>query len=214
MKTGIYAFSFLLAITSLPLLATPQQSLGDLARQLRQEQRKSGLKATKVYTNDNLLPRSPDEGRTATSGIPSPPANTSSDKAQAELDSSQADKQTSKASETGQAAGKSETPEDKINTKEYWRAKFKSARAQLADAKERQQLSEDELNLLQIQDASTLDPTLKAELAEKIKAKEDEVSQGRTATEEAQKFLEDLQTKFKHSGAPDEWSETEIETSE
>jgi ribonuclease HII len=84
----------------------------------------------------------------------------------------------------------------------------------LADAKERQQLAENELNLLQIQDARELDPATKAELAEKIKAKENEVPQTRAATEEAQKNLENLQNEFKASGAPDEWSETEIETSE
>ena len=214
MKTGIYAFSFLVAITSLPLLAAPQQSLGDLARQLRQQQLKAGLKSTKVYTNDNLPARSPDEGPAATSAMSSAPANTSSENAPAERDSGQAPKQTSKMSETGQAAGKSETPEDKQETKEYWQSKFKSARAQLADAKERQQLAEDELDLLQIQDARELELTRKAELSEQIKAKEDEVSEGRAATEEAQKILEDLQNEFKDSGAPDEWSETEIETPE
>ena len=83
----------------------------------------------------------------------------------------------------------------------------------MADAKERQQPAEDELNPLQIPDARELDPNAKAELAEKIKAKEDEVSQRRAATEEAQKNLEDLQNEFKASGAPDEWSETETETS-
>jgi DNA polymerase III delta prime subunit len=141
-------------------------------------------------------------------------ANTSSDKAQAESDSSQTAKETSKASETGQAAGGSETPEDKKKTKEYWQGKFKSARAELADAKERQQLAEDELNLLQIQDAREVDSTMKAELAEKIKTKEDEVSDWRAATEEAQRILEDLQNKFNDSGAPDEWGVAEIETSE
>ncbi len=116
--------------------------------------------------------------------------------------------QTGTASEVGQTPGEAETPEGKAKTKEYWQGKFKSARAQLADAKERQQLAEDELNLLQIQDARELSITVKAELAEKIKAKEDEVSQARSATERAQKNLDDLENKFKESGAPEEWIET------
>jgi len=210
----ICAFSFVVAITSLPLLAAPQQSLGDLARQLRQQQLKAGLKTTTVYTNENLPARPPDETRAAASGMSSTPAISSSDKAQAERDSSHAARQTSKAPETGQAANEPQKPENKKGTKEYWQSRFKSARARLADAEERQQLAEDELNLLQIQDVREPNPNVKAELADKIKAKEDEVSGRRAATEEAQKTLEDLQNEFKASGAPDEWSETETQTSE
>ncbi|MGD0009658.1 MAG: hypothetical protein ABSE93_14080 [Terriglobia bacterium] len=210
----ICAFSFVVAITSLPLLAAPQQSLGDLARQLRQQQPKAGQKTTTVYTNDNLPARPPDETRAAASGMSSTPAISSSDKAQAEPDSSRAATETSKAPERGQAANEPEKPENKKGTKEYWQSRFKSARARLADAEERQQLAEDELNLLQIQDAREIDPTAKAELADKIKAKENEVSGSRAATEEAQKTLEDLQDEFKASGAPDEWSETETETTQ
>jgi hypothetical protein len=120
--------------------------------------------------------------------------------------------QTSEAPEGSQAANQSEKPEDKRQTKEYWQARFRSARAHLAEAKEHQQLAEDELNLLQIQDAQQLDPNVKTELAAKIKAKEDEVSERQAATEKAQKTLENLQKEFQASGAPDEWSETETET--
>ena len=210
----ICVFSFVVAITSLPLFAAPQQSLGDLARQLRQQQLKTGLKTTTVYTNDNLPPRPPGETRAAASGMSSAPAISSSDKAQAEPDSSHAATETSKTPETGQAANEPEKPEKEKGTKEYWQSRFKSARARLADAEERQQLAEDELNLLQIQDAREPNPNVKPELADKIKAKQDEVSGSRAATEEAQKTLEDLQNEFKASGAPDEWSETETETHE
>jgi hypothetical protein len=203
------AFSFVIALTSLPLFGAPQQSLGDLARQLRQQQLKAGRKLAKVYTNDNLPARNPDEGRAAASSASSTPAATPSDQAQAERESREAAQQTRPAPETGQAASTSEKPENENKTREYWQARFKSARAQLADARERQQLAEDELNLLQIQQVRELDPHAKNELGEKIGAKEDEVSQRRAATEEAQKALQDLQKEFQASGAPDEWSETE-----
>jgi len=101
-----------------------------------------------------------------------------------------------------------EQPKYKQGTKEYWQARFKSARARLADAHERQQLAEDESNLLQIQDARELNPNLKAELDAKIKAKMDEVSQNRAATEEARRALDDLLKEFQASGASEEWSET------
>jgi hypothetical protein len=210
MITRTCAFSFVIAVSSLPLLAAPQQSLGDLARQLREQQLKAGLKTTKVYTNDNLPAPKPGEGRAA-SAAPSapPPAGPASEQAQAERNARQAVKQANQASETGQAASKPEEPEEKNETKEYWQARFKSARAQLADAQERQQLAEDELNLLQIQETRELNPDVKSELSGKIKAKQDEVSQKRPVTEKAQKALEDLQQEFKASGAPDEWSETE-----
>jgi chromosome segregation ATPase len=122
--------------------------------------------------------------------------------------------QTSEARERGQAANEPEKPENKKGTKQYWQSRFKSARARLADAEERQQLAEDELNLLQIQDVRELNSNVKAEIAAKIKAKEDEVSGTRAATEEARKTLENLENEFKASGAPDEWSETETQTPE
>jgi chromosome segregation ATPase len=103
--------------------------------------------------------------------------------------------------------GQAEEPKFKKGTKEYWQARFQSARARLADARERQQLAEDELNLLQIQDARELNSNLKADLDAKIKPKEDEVSQNRVATEEAQKALDDLRKEFQASGAPEEWSQ-------
>jgi len=210
-------FSYLIALTSLPLLATPQESLGDLARQLRQEQLKAGLKTTKVYTNDNLPGRKRDKGRAEVSGASGAsiaPAATASEQAQAERNARQAVKQANQASEPSQPATESEKPENKIRTKEYWQARFKSVRAQLADAQERQQLVEDEINLLQIQGVRALDPNLKTELEGKIKAKQDELSPKRAATVQAQKALEDLQREFQASGAPDEWSETETEARE
>ncbi len=212
MKIRICVFSFVIVISSLPLLAAPQQSLGDIARQLRQQQLKAGLKTTTVYSNDNLPARPPDETRAAASGTSSTPATSSSEKAQAEPDSSHTATEASTAPEAGQAASEPEKAESKQGTKEYWQSRFKAARARLADAEERQQLAEDELNLLQIQDARELNPTTKAELADKIKAKQDEVSGSRAATEEAKKALEDLENEFKASGAPDEWSEAETLT--
>ena len=102
---------------------------------------------------------------------------------------------------------RSEMPEGKSGTKESWQARFKLARAQLAEARQRQQLAEDELNLLQIQDARALDPNVKADLAGKINAKEDEVSQKRAVTEEAKQALDNLEKDFQASAAPEEWSQ-------
>ena len=208
MATRIRALSIVIVLTSLPLLAAPQQSLGDLARKLRQQQQKSGVRPAKVYTNDNLPSRNPDEGRAAAS---SAPATNPSEQAPAEGESPAPAKRTGNAPEAGQAASQPEKPEDKKKTREYWQARFKAARARVVEAQERQQLAEDELNFLQIQSVHELDPAKKSDYPPKIQDKQDEVAQKQAATEEARKALEDLQKEFQGSGAPDEWSVTETE---
>ena len=98
-------------------------------------------------------------------------------------------------------------PKGKPGTREYWESRFKSARAKLARAQEIQQLTEDELSLLQIQQArEALNTDVVAELAQKIPAKQTEVDAARAATEKATQELEELQQDFAASGAPEEWS--------
>ena len=183
-------------------IAADQEAIEALREQLRRE---GGDPAW--LRNDNLPADKPDEGSPAASVAQSAPAAPPSDQAQAEGDSLQAARPTSQASEPGQAANQSEKQRDGIETKEYWQARFKSVRARLADAQERQQLAEDELNLLQIQEARALDHNVKTELAGKINAKENELSRKRAVTEGARKALDDLQKEFQASGAPEEWGE-------
>ena len=80
----------------------------------------------------------------------------------------------------------------------------------MAKAKEQQQLAEDELNLLQIQQAREMDPNAKADLTAKVQAKQSEVDVNKATTAAAQKALDDLEKDFKDSGAPDDWSQTEV----
>jgi hypothetical protein len=195
-----------MVLTSLPWLAAPQQSLGDAAREFRQQQVKTGLKPTKVYTNDNLSSHKPDEVHAPISVPPSDQVSTAFGQTQA-TDSPQAMKPTSQVSEPVPGAPKSEKPEDENESKDYWQARFKSVRAELAEAQERQHLAEDELNLLQIQDARTLNTDVKAELARQISGKQDEIVQKQALTSEAQKALDNLRNEFEASGAPEEWSE-------
>ncbi len=101
-----------------------------------------------------------------------------------------------------------QVPKGKPSTREYWQSRFKSARAKLAKAQETQQLTEDELNLLQIQQArEVLNTNVAAEVGQKIAAKQAEVDSARAATDKAAKALEQLQQEFASSGAPPEWSE-------
>jgi len=104
-------------------------------------------------------------------------------------------------------SGGGDHPKGTPGTKEYWESRFKSARAKLARAREIQELTEDELNLLQIQQArEALNSDVVAELAQKIPAKQAEVDAARAATEKATHELEELQQEFAASGAPEEWS--------
>lgn len=181
----------------LPLLATPQQqeSLGDLARQLRGQHDKDAKKAAKVFTNDNLP--TPKPGETISSS-PAPPENPSTPAQTA-----------SKSPNTPSGQESSNKAGDKAMTRDYWQGKFKTARQNLSQAKEHQQLAEDELNLLQIQQARELDPNVKQDLTNKIQDKQSEVDVDKTATAAAQKGLDELDKDFKDSGAQDDWSHTD-----
>jgi hypothetical protein len=194
--------TILLLSAALPVLAQPQQqeSLGDLARQLRAQKEADTKKATKVYTNDNLptpvpgealnwLPPTPEDKPKPAPTITAKPAPSPS------------------SGETG--SKQSESPENSLKTRDDWQEKFKAARQDLAKAKEQQQLSEDELNLLQIQQVREIDPAAKAALTAQVQAKQSEVDVNKAATDAAQKALDDLEKKFKASGATDDWSQTD-----
>jgi hypothetical protein len=187
---------------ALPIFAQPQQqeSLGDLARQLRTQKEAETKKATKVYTNDNLpapvsgealnwLPPTPEDK-------PKPASTTTAQPAPSPSSEETSSKQ-------------SESPENTPKTRDDWQEKFKAARRDLAKAKEQQQLSEDELNLLQIQQVREIDPAAKAALTAQVQAKQSEVDVNSAATDAAQKDLDDLEKEFKASGVPDDWSQTD-----
>jgi hypothetical protein len=173
------------------------QSLGDIARQERAKRERVGHPPAKVWTNDNIPhvtriePPAPNPEATEPTAETTPPSATTE----------------APGPETPPAG--TEPTESKQQSKGYWQEKFKSARAQLADAKERQSLAEDELSLLQTQEARELDPAAHQDLAAKVVAKSAEAEQARATTAKAQKALDDLQKEFDSSGAPAEWSKTD-----
>lgn len=92
---------------------------------------------------------------------------------------------------------------------QYWRLRFKAAREAVARAQEEQQLTEDELALLQSQQAHEMGTAAAPEAAPKIADKQAEVESKRAATVKAQQQLDSLEQDFEHSGAPEEWSQPE-----
>lgn len=200
MKKIIILFTFLLLLTSAPVPAQSQQpeSLGDVARHVRAQQEKEAKKVTKVFTNDNLPASAPKMGMTPQATPDEHSAATGEAKDEAPVPPSAKEPDTKPP----------EQPESSVKTRDYWQQKFSAARQTLAKTKERQQLAEDELNLLQIQQAREMDPTVQADLNNKVQAKQSEVDSAKDATDAAQKALDDLNKEFKDSGAPDDWSGT------
>lgn len=169
------------------------QSLGDLARAERAKREKEGKKPVKVITNDNLPPRPPGEGLTAASSMSAmPPAEQASPLPP----------------EPGSTAPEAEGG-DKQKTRDYWQEQFKSLRKTLADDEEQQRLTEDELSLLQLQQARELSPDAQGQLDAQVKSKTAEVEAKREATAKTRKDIDDLEKEFKDSGAPADWSKTD-----
>jgi len=94
-------------------------------------------------------------------------------------------------------------------TREYWQARFQTARENLARAQEEQELAVNELTLLQTRQAQELNPTTQAALAQAIPAKQQEIVTNRAAVEKAKQDLEALEKEFEASGAPADWSQAE-----
>jgi hypothetical protein len=204
MSRNILIVAILILSGAWSLSAQPQQeeSLADLARQVREQRDKDANKAAKVFTNDNLPAAK--AGEPVNSGPPAPSTTLETASKSAAVAPPPSSQPTGSQSESPE-----DKSDDKLKTRDYWQEKFKSARRDLAKAKEAQELSDDELNLLQIQQVREIDPAIKADLTTKVQAKQSEVDVNKAATEAAQKDLDDLDKAFKESGAPDDWSKTD-----
>ncbi|HXH51408.1 MAG TPA: hypothetical protein VNM47_18880 [Terriglobia bacterium] len=189
-----------LVIFLIPLpLANSAQSLGDVARRARRERegrKKRGEIPVRVFTNDDIARMPPiailessHEEETKPPAQPQPSATTGG---KSTVPSSTARTAKVKGEESGES-------------KEYWQARFKAARAVLAHAKDEQTLVEDELRLLQIQQARELDPDRSRKLNGLIDASTVELETKRVATEKAGQALEKLEKEFKDSDAPQDW---------
>jgi hypothetical protein len=187
MKTRLLLLAALGAALILTMSLVFAQSLGDFARAERAKKAKETKKSVRVFTNDNLPKRPPGEGPTAASSMSAPPPIESAP-----------------APTTPGAEGT-----DKQKTQDYWQGQFKSIRQRLADDEGQQRLAEDELSLLQIQQARELSPDVQSQLETQIKSKTAEVEAKRAETAKTRKELEDLEKEFKESGAPADWSKTE-----
>ena len=197
----------LVAVGLLILLASSvasAQSLGDLARQERAKRSKETKKAVKVVTDEDLPPRPVEEPKATTS-----PSESAEQPGEQPAEQAAEPPATSPEEASAPPPAEEPKPEDKQKTRDYWQGRFKAAKQRIADAEELQRLAEDELSLLQIQQARELSPDAKSDLDAQVKAKSAEVESKRAQTAKAQKALEDLEKDFKESGAPEDWSKTD-----
>jgi hypothetical protein len=185
------------------------QSLGDVARQERQKRAKETKKPVKVVTNEDFpAPPPAEEAKPAAPSSASEETPAESAEQPAAQPTEQPAAQTA-AEEVAPPTAEEQKPEDKQKTRDYWQGRFRAAKQRIADAEELQRLAEDELSLLQLQQARELDPVAKSDLDAQIRAKNTELENKRATTAKARKALEDLQKEFKESGAPEEWSKTD-----
>lgn len=198
--------SLALLATLLVLILVPTtnsgQSLGEVARRSRKEREareKKGAVPVKVFTNDDIARMPPIASLKSSVEEPSSPETKSSPPPEADLSGTKAGAPTTP---SGRAKGREKS-------QEYWQARFKAARAHLAHAKEEQKLVEDELHLLQIQQARELNPDRSRKLNGRIDAASVELEAKRAATEKARQAVEKLKKEFEESGAPQDWIEQE-----
>jgi hypothetical protein len=173
-----------------------EQSLAEAARQAKQQRAKETKKVVKVFTNDNLPAPAPWETVT-----PSPVI------AKSKPESEAGPEQAGSAVKSSERAA--EKSEDKRKTKEYWQGEFTAARSKLASAESALSLAQDELSLLQIQQAREIAPDVQSQVATKIAAKQSEIATLQSQVEKARQALDNLQKEFDASGAPAEWGQTE-----
>ncbi len=191
-----------MALSAIAAHSQQDLSLGALARQIRAE-KKSEPKPALIITNDNLPSPKPNEA-VSTLSISLEPEIVASVKSTATAETPASKKEDNEAKPK-----ESDSGDDNVKTQDYWQSKFRAARIDVARAKEQEQLSDDELNLLQIREVRELDPMAKDDLSAQVQAKQSEVDVNRAATDAAQKALEELTKEFESSGAPEDWSKTD-----
>jgi hypothetical protein len=174
------------------------QSLGDVARESREKRQKvMQQKSVRTWNNENIPKAPPSSGPTAAAGMSDAPPSAPGAPAETSAEA---------------AAPASSTPDagaDKKKSREYWQQQFKLARGKFAADEEQQRLSEDELSLLQIQQARELAPETQTQLESAVKAKTAEIEAKRAQTAKTRKALDELQKEFRESGAPPDWAKTE-----
>jgi hypothetical protein len=179
MKRYLFCLMILALTAALGLAPAQGQDLAQLAKKTREERMKVKQQhSVRIWNNDNMPKRPAGEGPTAAAGMSFlPPAVSPS------------------AVVTEPSADASDT--SAIDT---LRDHIKQARQSLKGKQERLSLAEDELNLLQVQQASELAPETQTELVARIKDKNAAISDLHQDIDKTKKDIEGLEKDLKAQG--------------
>lgn len=179
-------FSMLIFAVSLSIAGgiAQAQDLSQLAKKTREQRMKvMQQKSVRIWNNDNLPQRPAGEGPTAAAGMSSTPPPNYPEAMEPEAPPPPEPNESAEASDL-----------------EAMRAQMKQGRQGLKSLEERLRLAEDELSLLQVQQASELSPDTQSALATQIKDKNAAVSGLRQDIDKAKKETEKLEKDFKAQG--------------
>lgn len=183
MKKPLYILMILAAAFVVAHVSAQAQDLGKLATKTREQRMKTmQQKSVRIFNNDNMPKRPASEGPTAAAGMaPAPPQGTA---AGAEFN------------ETPPV----EPPPSDTSEVDSMRDQIKKDGQSIKAMEERLRLAEDELSLMQVQQASELSPDTQAALGPQIKDKTSAVAALRQEIADAKKKLEKLEKDFKTQG--------------
>jgi hypothetical protein len=193
----------LLSLRGLPGLAQQQPtapSLGDLARQLRAQREKSSQKA-RVFTNDNLPARTPEEDQSISKGISGGPAQPEAAKTEEKPAKTEAKASTGAEAE----GGSSEGPHDE----KYFRKRMSDLRAQL-DLHQREldvlqkKLSQGQLAYYPDPNRTLTQESTPAFYSDQNKLRQ-QINEKQAQIAEDQKAIQDLQEQLRREGGEPGW---------
>jgi len=163
----------------------PSSSLGELARQLKIERAKAGQKPVKVFTNDNLPARPPEEGPTAATGMSATAGVHGESKAEA----------TSSSETSGEA-----------HNEKYYRAKIGELQSNLDLHQRELGVLQQKLSINQMQYYPDPNKTLTQEFNRSdINKLTQDIDQKKAQVEADQKAIDDLREQLRHEGGDPGW---------
>ena len=182
MKRHLFCLTILALTAAIGLAPAQVQDLAQLAKKTREERMKVKQQhSVRIWNNDNMPKRPAGEGPTAAAGMSSSPP--------AESPSAVVTEPSPESSEASDAAAI-----------DALRDQIKQARQSLKGKQEQLSLAQDELNLLQVQQASELAPETQATLTAQLKDKHAAISGLHQEIDKTKKDIEGLEKNLKAQG--------------
>jgi hypothetical protein len=184
--------------------ASTGPSLGDMARQLKEQRAKAFVKPQTVFTNDNLPARPPAEGLTAATGISTTAATTESTPAAVGAASTATVKTATKTQATVSSSGDNEVRDQK-----YYRRKMKELETQLSLHQRELSVLEQKLSQNQMQYYPDPQKTLTQESTpafySDVSKRRSDVDNKKQQIADDEKAMDDLRDQLRREGGDPGW---------